>query len=103
MGSSNVMNGMNFFNLNTPNTTSSLFGSGGAGNSSATSTTYKESCKYGSSTHDDEDIENEDDGERLLDSGGASHVNKSGANNANIYTDRTGEHTSRVTGEESTN
>ncbi|KAG5682209.1 hypothetical protein PVAND_011575 [Polypedilum vanderplanki] len=103
MGSSNVMNGMNFFNLNTPNTTStSLFGSSGTANSSATSTTYKESCKYGSSTQDDEDIENEDDNERLLD-GGTNQVNKSGTNSTNIYADRTNELTSRVTGEENTN
>lgn len=62
-----MMNGMNFFNLNSSNTSGSLFGtsSGGGTGSSATST-YKESCKYGSSTQDDEDIENEDDGERML-------------------------------------
>lgn len=72
MASPNMMNGMNFFNLNSSNTSGSLFGSTG---SSGTST-YKESCKYGSSTQDDEDIENEDDGERMnLTENGQQHNN----------------------------
>jgi hypothetical protein len=95
MGSSNMMNGMNFFNLNASNPSSSLFGSN-TGTSSATST-YKESCKYGSSTHDEEDIENEEDNERLL--GGTT---KSNANNSS-YSERTNERASLVTGEDNTN
>lgn len=89
------MNGMNFFNLNTSNTSGSLFGSTSAGGtgSSATST-YKESCKYGSS-HDDEDIENEDDGERMLSENGTQLNSKS-----NSYDRNTERGASLVTGGE---
>lgn len=91
-----MMNGMNFFNLNTSNTPGSLFGSTSAGGtgSSATST-YKESCKYGSSTHDDEDMENEDDGERMMSENGTHHNSKS-----NSYDRNTERGASLVTGGE---
>jgi hypothetical protein len=96
MGSSNMMNGMNFFNLNSSNTSGSLFGSTGTG-SSGTST-YKESCKYGSSTQDDEDIENEDDGDRMMTN--SQQLNSSTKTDA---FDRNAERTSLVTGEDNTN
>lgn len=98
-----MMNGMNFFNLNSSNATSSLFGSS-TGASSATST-YKESCKYGSSTQDEEDIENEDDSERLLGGGATNQLNKTGSNGTNNYNDRANEQTTTqlVTGEDNTN
>ncbi|CRL02438.1 CLUMA_CG015207, isoform A [Clunio marinus] len=96
MGSSNMMNGMNFFNLNTTTTPPSLFGS-----STATSNTYKDSCKY-VSPHDDEEVDNEDDNERLL-SGSSNHLSKSNSNNTNSYNDRSNERASHVTGEDSTN
>ncbi len=74
------MNGMNFFNLNSSNTSSSLFGT--TTNTSATST-YKESCKYGSSTHDEEDIDNEDDSERILAENGSQLNSKTNSYDRN--------------------
>lgn len=96
MGSSNMMNGMNFFNLNATSTPPSLFGS-----STGTSSAYKESCKY-VSPHDDDEIENDDDNERLL-GGSSNHLNKSNSNNTSSYNERNNERTSHVTGEENTN
>lgn len=91
-----MMNGMNFFNLNTSNTSGSLFGSTSAGgNGSSVTSTYKESCKYGSSTHDDEDIENEDDNERMLSENGTQLNSKS-----NSYDRNPERGTSLVTGGE---
>lgn len=96
MGSSNMsLNGMNFFNLNTATTPTSLFGS-----SSGIPSAYKESCKYVSPT-DEEEMENDDDNERLL--GGSNNISKSNSNNTNSYTERSNERTSHVTGEENTN
>lgn len=78
------MNGMNFFNLNTSNTSGSLFGPTNAGGTGSSGTsTYKESCKYGSSTHDDEDIENEDDGERIMAENGSQLNSKSNSYDRN--------------------
>lgn len=78
-----MMNGMNFFNLNTSNTSGSLFGSTSAGGpGSSVTSTYKESCKYGSSTHDDEDIENEDDNERMMSENG-THLSKANSYDRN--------------------
>lgn len=92
-----MMNGMNFFNLNSSNPSGSLFGSTGTG-SSGTST-YKESCKYGSSTQDDEDIENEDDGDRMMTNSNQQQIN----NNKTDAFDRNNERgTSLVTGEDNT-
>lgn len=96
MGSSNMMNGMNFFNLNTTNTPPSLFGS-----SAGTSSAYKESCKY-VSPQDDEEIENDDDNERLM-GGSSNHLNKSNSNNTNSYNERNHDRASHVTGEDNTN
>lgn len=76
-----MMNGMNFFNLNSSNTSSSLFGSTG---SSGTST-YKESCKYGSSTQDDEDIENEEDGERMNHTENGQQLNNNNHHKSESY------------------
>lgn len=89
------MNGMNFFNLNTSNTSGSLFGSTNAGTGSSATSTYKESCKYGSSTHDDEDIENEDDGERMMTENGSQLNSKS-----NSYDRNTEREAALVTGGE---
>jgi hypothetical protein len=83
-----MMNGMNFFNLNTTSTPSSLFGS-----STGTSNAYKESCKY-VSPQDDEEMENEDEL-----GGSSNHLNKSNSNNTSSYNERNNE---RV-GEENTN
>lgn len=96
MGSSSL-NGMNFFNLNPTTTPPSLFGS-----SAGTASAYKESCKY-VSPHDDEEMENDEDGERLL-GGAGNHLNKSNNNNiTSSYNERSNERSSHVTGEENTN
>jgi hypothetical protein len=101
-----MMNGMNFFNLNTANSTPSLFGSNTvatATSSSNITSPYKENCKYGSSTQDDEDIDNDDDGDRIMNDSGNQVNNK--ANNSNHannngYNDRTNEHRTLISGEE---
>lgn len=52
------------------------------------------------SPHDDEEMENDEDGERLL-GGAGNHLNKSNNNNiTSSYNERSNE---RVTGEENTN
>jgi len=84
-----MMNGMNFFNLNSANTTSALFGTG----NSSSASLYKDSCKYGSSVQNEE----EEDNERLL-----NDVNKTDSNNTHSFNERSNENISHV-GEENTN
>lgn len=89
-----MMNGMNFFNLNSANPTTALFGTA----TPSTTSLYKDSCKYGSTVQNEE----EEDSERLL-SDGSTHVNKTDSSNTHNYNERSTENISHVTGEESTN
>lgn len=96
-----IMNGMNFFNLNSANTPSALFGAATSNTpSTVTSSTFKESCKYVNANEDDE-MDNENDEEQRI-MGGASNQIKMNSN-SNNYNRNDNERTSHVTGEENTN
>ncbi|CAG9803878.1 unnamed protein product [Chironomus riparius] len=82
-----MMNGMNFFNLNSANPTSALFGTG----NSSSASLYKDSCKYGSSAQNEE----EEDSERLLNDG-STHVHKTDSSNTHSFNERSTENISHI-------
>lgn len=83
-----MMNSMNFFNLNSTSTSSSLFGSTGGGNT--TSSGFKSAVS--THAHEDEENENDDDGDRIMGNGSSasSHLKSNHAtyNDRNNNTER---------------